>query len=427
MSLSEYFELSSNAISETISMAKERHEEDQELKKENGERLIDKIKNTQLAHYDSGYDDNIDMPAGTLTLLGADFTTLYESSSTQSVAALDSDGNAVDIDVIKADCSYPTEMHTSGYSWTDYNNLSDTVKAVMEITLLTKKYAALPDTEDNAESYAGQMALYRQYCDNNNLEWESIVGASSLELQQEVVDYTNSGKSKLDLYDQLTQNSAKSAAQAVDAHNLLLTCLPEGATDPVLSSIQDGTTDVSYEDTLDATYDSSFTAKGVAFLGWVSAAFKEIYDKLPHPIEWAKSVWSNIKNFASDYAANAEALADDFDQQSNARSQELEDTLTEIGNISSDIKNSTVGQKIDEINGAISDEVQQFSTDPSGEIAEGREWLNEKTEQAKPYIDAAGDVLQTTGENIREQANEFVEKWSTSDTSINDTAEEYEP
>lgn len=425
-----YWDMMKDAISENCEIVRQNKEEAKAIKEANGEptNLRDKIKNTQLFHYGTSYDDKIEVQAGTKTLLGDDFSTLYESSETQDVQTQNEDGTVSSVSVLKSTCSYPTEMHSSGlkrFTWSEYGTLPVETKAAYEVALLTKKYSAMADSQENAQSYADTMAKYRQYCDANNISWESVITNVSTELQTEVSDYKVTADNKSDIYNQVSLSADKSRAQAADAHNLLLSCAHDGYEDKLAIGLDSS---VTYEDTCDSSYDGSFVAHTAGFFAAVHGLFSKIYEKLPHPIEWAKNVFGNLKREGEAFADNTKALVEDWDQQSDERIREGQEVLEQFQGIKDDVAGSSVGQAAGKANDAILDEVQKTFEDPSREIQNGRDWVKDKIGQAQPYIDAAGNVLDTAGNAIKDRADDFVDKWATpDDAQSSDSQEDYQP
>lgn len=424
-----YWEMVKNAIAENREIVKQNREEAKAIKKANGEpvSLLDKVKSTQLFHYNGAYDDQIEIRTGTKTLLGDDFESLYENSTTASVKSKDIDGSEASIDIIRSKCSYQTEMHTGDLrsaQWSEYETLPVDKKAAYEVTLLTKKYANMPESEENAKTYADTMARYRQYCDFNNVSWDNLIHTVSSELQTEVSDYMTLDANKGDLYDQVSLSSKKAKAQAADAHNLLLTCAPEGYEDTLAPGLN---ANVSYEDTCDSRYDGSVFARTAGFFTVVHTMFMAIYDKLPHPIEWAKDAFHNLKEEGRAFAENTQALVEDFEERSDAHVQEFHELEDQMQGIQSDIDSTKAGQAINGAEDAVKDEIQQIFDDPSQEVQDARDWIDEKVEQAEPYFDAAGNTVNAAGDTVKNKADEFVNEWADPDIATDNPEEDYLP
>lgn len=411
-----YWEMATNAIKENQEIVKQNRAD----AKANGTDLVSRIKNSRMFSYHDNYDDKIEIKEDTRTLLGDDFSVLYESSE---VTPLDA-GNGATVNVLKSNCSYPTEMHSGNLvagDWSEYSTVPVDKRACYEVALLTKKYAALPESDENATAYASQMALYRQFCESNGIDWNAVIYNVSGELQTEVADYKDLANNKSDLYAQVSKAADLSRAQAADAHNMLLTCAPEGYIDSLLPSLSGR---VSYEDTTDTTYDDSYKAKGVGFLAVVHSAFVAIYEHLPHPIEWMKTVFGNFKREGEDIVENTKGLVDEWDAQSDARIAEGQEVLEQLNGAKVDLSNTGAGQAVSNANNTIQNEVQEIWADPSQEIQDARDWLGEKADQAKPYIDAAGNALNAAGEKIQQRTDEFVERWATPETVAPENAPE---
>lgn len=395
--------------------------------------VLTKLKNLQLFDAETVYDDRIEVKAGTKTLLGNDFSSLYASCETTSVQAQNSDGSVYDMEVLRATCAYPTEMHSSylkNTAWSEYDTLSPEQKAAYEVTLLTKKYAAMdtPSAEENqsASEYANTMAQYRQYCDQNGIAWESVIQSASTEMQMEVSDYQVDSGDSMNIYEQVGRSAAKAKAQSAAAHNLLLACAPEGYQDQTATGMDSS---VTYEDTCDDSYDGSPVAHAAGFFVVVHGMFSAIYEKLPHPVKWAKSVFENLKNEGRNFTENTQALIEEWDQQSDARINEYGEVVDQFEGIKEDIGNTGVGQAVEKAGDKVSEEIPRAFEDPSQSIQDGRDWLKEKYNQAEPYIDAAGNALKSAGSKAREYADEFVDKWSSPENTGENEAEsgDYQP
>ena len=402
-----YWQMITDALQENKQIIADKRKE----QRENGAGFFQKLTDARLFSYKNNYDDRIEIQSGTKTLLGEDFSSLYESCEVASIDA----GQGASANVIKATCSYPTEMHSGNLvmgDWTEYASVPVEKKACYEVALLTKKYAALPESDENAKAYADKMAHYRQFCEANGIDWSTVIYNVSGELQTEVADYKELGDDKLNLYDQVTKNADLARSQAADAHNMLLTCAPDGYTDWLLPSLEGK---VTYKETTDTTYDVSFRAKSVSFFAVIHAAFIAIYNKLPHPIKWMKSVFNNMKHESRCIAENMKGLMQDFESESEARIREGEKIYEQINGIGTDLSNTSAGQTIQNAKGAIKNEVQQIWTDPSQEIKDARDKVSDKAKQVKPYLDAAGNMLDATGKKIKGRADEFVDKWAATD------------
>lgn len=387
-------------------------------------RAKDAIQNTEPS-----YDDKIEIAVGTKTLTGADFSSLYASSKVASVPSLDNNGNEINVDVLQSTCSYPTEMHSeelSCTSWEEYSNLPVDKRVAYEVVLLSKKgisnYSS--DEQTKAKEYVDAMSDYKDFCDMNNISWSDVIQTASNELQLEVSDYQVIANDKSNVYEQTSGISAKAKSQSADAHNLLLACAPEDYQDQTAPGLDSS---VSYEDTCNATYDDSLKARASGLLVVVHTMFSAIYDNLPHPITWAKSVFENLKNEGKNFAQNTEALMDDWDEQSDARLQEYKEISQQFQGIKEDVSNTGIGQAVEVAGDKISEEISDAYKDPSQSIQDVRNWAKDKYEQAEPYIDAAGNALKSTGEKVKGYADDFVEKWSSDSGSNGNESEDYQP
>lgn len=430
--MSEYWDMVKNAIAENKEIVKENKQYAAEHPEIKSEGVLTKLKNLQLFDAETVYDDGIEVKSDTKTLLGNDFASLYASCETASIQAQNSDGSLYDMEVLRATCEYPTEMHSlylKNVAWGEYDTLSPEQKAAYEVTLLTKKYAAMdtPSGENQAASeYADTMAQYRQYCDQNGIAWESVIQSASTEMQMEVSDYQVESKDSLNIYEQVGRGAAKAKAQSAAAHNLLLACAPEGYQDQPAAGMDSS---VTYEDTCDDSYNGSPVAHAAGFFVVVQGMFAAVYDKLPHVGTWAKSVFENLKNEGKSFTENTQALMEEWDQQSDARINEYGEVIDQFEGIKEDIGNTGVGQAVDEAGDKISEEIPQAFEDPSQSIQDGRDWLKEKYNQAEPYIDAAGNALKSAGSKVRDYADDFVDKWASPENTGENAAEseDYQP
>lgn len=244
------------------------------------------------------YDDNIVVPTNTKTLLGDDFTSLYENYETKSYI----DTNGMALDAIKPKSSYSVEMvspNVTSFNLKSYSALTTGQKASYEIVLLSKKYAseyvegATVANDKLADEYADKMARYRQYCTEVGASWDDVLSRASAELQTESSVYADNSKkligaSKADT-DRIIANRA---------HGMLVSCAGDGYTDSLLPSLAGK---LSYEDTLDTS------SKNVSFFKNITQWFKDKWEsfkeKIPHP-------WSSAKKAVGDYVNKMETYID---------------------------------------------------------------------------------------------------------------------
>lgn len=237
-------------------------------------------------------NDHIYIPQGTKTLLGDDFESLYPSYEYVDMT----NENGTQSKYIECTGSYATEMRSGNASSNidiAYNNMSgDKVKAIYEITLLSKRYAS-EYSDDNpanndaiAEAYAQKMSQYQNYCESNGIEWVDVMYQVSSELQTESYEYGQESKNIIH-----GKDSDGSRIVANRAHGMLRKCMPDGYEDKLIPTLSGK---MSYEDTLDTEPKSEtwFETIGEKFI----EAVKSIKDKASnfHPFK-------SMGEFAKDY------------------------------------------------------------------------------------------------------------------------------
>lgn len=240
----------------------------------------------KIIHY---HDDNVAVPAGTKTLIGEDFSSLYE------------DFKLVDHNVssggqrsyIEAKSSYRTEMERMvSDHWMSYDICSNTSKAAYEITLLSKKYANMYQNGNDeyndklAEEFGGKMAEYKNYCESNNMDWQQVCLNVSGELQIESYNYTEASKSLITNIGPVGTDFDKERIIANRAHMMVKECMDDSSADTLPLSLTG-----KYE--YDAALDTS-EHQDAKFLNKAAAWFKEKYDGIKnfvtgfHPVKSMK-------------------------------------------------------------------------------------------------------------------------------------------
>lgn len=264
-------------------------------------------------------DDNVYIPAGTKTLIGQDFESLYESTKIKSYA--NSDGT--ESDYIVSTSSYYTEMRSGNASaneaWSYDEASGDKVKAIYEITLLSKKYSYLYEEGNDTKNalleteYADYMSQYRGYCESNGISWDDVMTGVSAELQTECAHY-------MDDSDNIFKGSKAEENRVIvnRAHSMLTGCMSEGYTDQLIPALEGK---ITYEDTLDTN------PKDVNFLINIKNKFTEFWDnvkdKMPHPFR-------AIKETVSGYALHLASLGgSESEVPSGIASDELVNSVVE--------------------------------------------------------------------------------------------------
>lgn len=267
-------------------------------------KLANVVANTAKPH-----DDNVVIRSGTKTLIGDDFSSLYESSELKELST--SDGNK--ISVIKSTSKYGTEMMNGNLmvdSQSEYNVFTDDRKAAYEITLMSKKYASMysGDTAANeklSEEYADKMSKYKTYCDEQGISWNRVMYFASSELQTE--SYTRSqeaGKSTYLLPGETNCVTAEANRVLVNkAHSLLTTCM--GDYEDTLCPALGGS--ITYEQTLDTS--SSFMNFTQDTKNWFSDKINFVKENV------MVRPWQSIKQGVGNFMSGFESAHSDSEQQ----------------------------------------------------------------------------------------------------------------
>ena len=131
-----------------------------------GSILIDPIrkKMNKMTEYfseiNASHDDNIEVPVGTKTVLGEDFSMLYNGGSNGETVYKGANGS--DIACYNPACSYDTELYTiRSDEWVTADQesyVSDEFKVCYEMALLTKKYADM-----YSENWEGNDDIFNKF------------------------------------------------------------------------------------------------------------------------------------------------------------------------------------------------------------------------------------------------------------------------
>ncbi|MBO5435592.1 hypothetical protein J6A31_07350 [bacterium] len=291
------------------------------------DKLADKVSNVVVDLSDS-YDDNIMIPVGTKTLIGADFTSLYPMWSEKEYPTTDGmTMRAIHVDQSKA--PYFTEMLDSNlkrWNCSSYDIIDINTKASYEIALLTKKFTYQYDNADAAQrealssQYAADIGMYRNYCEVNNLSWSSVLSDVSAEFQKESCVF------KEDVDGSILDCARPEANRVLSnkAHTLLKTCLGDEYVDELRPYLMDK---ISYEETFDANERDVgiFTQLKAKIVDWWTN-FKENRITLSGTIN---SVTSKIKNGITSYIGAVESKMDTLDGKTDDSCAFVESTVAE--------------------------------------------------------------------------------------------------
>jgi hypothetical protein len=313
-----------------------------------------------------------------------------------------SDGSV--ISAIDSASSYETEMHggiCSRASLTSYEMLSDREKAVYEITLLSKKYAAMytGDSEadsDTANEYADYMAEYKAFCEADGLSWNEIVYNVSAELQTETRDYLKNDNIISNMsYTSLDSNRIISNR----AHGMLVACTDDTYSDMLIPALSG---DISYEDTMDtssnmadygnAVMNSSVASNGIEFVAKIAGRFwekvKSFASSVSYPVKAVKDI---VCEYARNLAAFEENYDDIYEQEAavraegtqeaaellkdsyNSVTEDASDTLKGMYDTASEyVNNNTVSDMADDVKSYAADKYEQ-AVDFLGNVSDGSE------------------------------------------------------
>ena len=223
-------------------------------------------------------DDNVFVPDDYKTLVGDNFTSLYQSTSTLTKVTDDGLSHSF----IKSTSPYDAELH-SGFgtmsSATSYDALDDRLKAIYEITLLSKKYSYNYKDDDVAHNdllgneYVQKMTQYRDYCVQSGLDWNDIISAVSIELQTETRDYIKSDDT---VFGSMAKTADTERVIANRAHNMVVACADDGYVDTLAPALE---SDISYEDTTNMLSDMTRDGKSVKDFNNVTAWISSIFNK----------------------------------------------------------------------------------------------------------------------------------------------------
>lgn len=245
-------------------------------------------------------NDNVYISVGTKTLIGQDFESLYASHKIKTFQ--NSDGTSSDY--IVSTCDYYTEMSSgnasSNAAWSYDQASGNKVKAVYEITLLSKKYSSQYEQGNDVKNaqleteYADYMSQYREFCEANDISWDDVMTGVSAELQTQTWRY-------IDQSDNLFKGKRAEENRVIvnRAHSMLKGCMSEGYTDQLLPSLAGKMT---YEDTLDTD------PRDVNFFINIGHKFAEMWskvkDKIPHPF---KAMKETVTGYVTHLAAVSDA------------------------------------------------------------------------------------------------------------------------
>lgn len=215
-----------------------------------------------FSHLYNGVDDRLCVVHDQKTLLGEDFSSLYDKYTIHDQAC--SDGTT--LSVFKS-MSYSTEMVTDltmlksmdKTAYQNYNNTDNYRKAVYEVTLLSKKHANMFSSTDatlndkTATVYADLMSQYQSKCADLGLEWNDVLTGVSHELQRESFKYESLSK---ELFTSKFVNRdawENDRVLANRSHNMLISYAEGACPDFEDKQPWDLVNKMPYEDSLDVT------------------------------------------------------------------------------------------------------------------------------------------------------------------------------
>lgn len=312
------------------------------------------IANVVNANKDTG--DNVYIPEGTKTLLGHDFTSLYISSELKEYQNADGTKSAY----IESTSPYSTEMKSGNASantaWSYAEASGPKVKAIYEITLLSKKYASMYQQGNDAANdklsteYADYMSQYRAVCEQQGVSWNEVMTGVSAEMQTQCYYFSEESKDVLG-----ASNADANRVLVNRAHSMLRECMGEGYQDNILPALVGKLT---YEDTLDVE------PKNVGFFTNIGTKFSEFWtnvkDNWPHPFRAMKNAVAGYVSNVVDLADSQQTLssADWADTMSSAMT-DAKENLSEAGGVVKD-KLEDTWDKVDKE--AVKDKLSDYET-----------------------------------------------------------------
>lgn len=240
-------------------------------------------------------NDFVEIPVGTKTLLGEDFSVLARTSGTYSRKT--DEGHAEDF--LKPNPE--TEMRSGNLASSKPRSLESFTpekRAAFEVVLLSKKYASMYEEGDReandrvAYEYTDYMSQYRVLCERDGTSWDEVMNYASWELQQQSYEYGQETDTKW-------FSAGSSDAQRVEcnrAHGMLIKCGSEGWQDTKYPALGD----MDYESM------SDLERRDVGFLSNVGRWFSEKWDKIKG---FLTAPWRGVKSAAKGLLA-ADAAAD---------------------------------------------------------------------------------------------------------------------
>ena len=383
------------------------------------------VKVGRLFAYDTA-DDMIYVSEGQTTLDGSLFEELYPDGSVDYESREGNDG--VDHKFMKVNADYETEMH-SGWVQSahtkDYNVLSNQERAIYELTLASKKFAyscinnlqdenangSLSDErqtalDDNMNEYFSKLEHYKELCDKNNLDFNTVLLGASVELQTECADYNNN---------YVVNGMSKAVTNA--AHLALAKCGKNYGFEDVLCPALSG--QVSYEDTvsLDDVPDEAKTRVRV-LLDNLSNALHNF-----HPIKGIKNFFTGTKDVvvdtAKDYtegldAAYDQTMLDGVETRKDIGEgiKSLEDNLENAGekamNGVNDIAD-TAGEVYDRARDGISDEDKEYYKDTAFNITDK---IKDFAGKALNTVNDMADSFKEQHDRSREGFDDMIDGWA---------------
>lgn len=250
------------------------------------------------ASFGSNIDDNIDIPTYTKTLTGDDFSSLLSDPRIVNQKATDgslvpiykNNSEAYSIEMI---CNFSEKMLTEHKG---YDILTNEQKVAYETVLLTKKYGSMMSnsgdlSESYSAEYAQKMNAYKNYCAENNIDWDNILHKVSNELQYESCVYADHAERSI-----VQNRSDANRVVANKAHRALLSYAGEDFDDTTPLNLS---SKIDYAETLDIVPNDSTLGIGnvgrrfTSFVGGKFDSVKSLFTGVTAGISDAKE---HLKN-----------------------------------------------------------------------------------------------------------------------------------
>ena len=367
-----------------------------------------------VSNYFKTVNDNVLIPKDTQTLLGEDFASLYTAAEYELIT----DNTGVSVEVLKPSCSYETEMHSMGLSFSEptlYADLPEETRVAYEMILLSKKYASeytgdQTTDEQVGQKYAEYMSKYADYCNQHDISFTEMLGRVSAELQTETRDYLKEDKQLLS--DDSWTTTDRYRVNSNRAHNWVAKCGETvGYQDSLIPALSD---DITLADTQDEKpkYNDSTLSKAASnssmFLVRLGMWFKE---KFKNFIQGVKDVKSVTIDAAKDTANKIVARSDADTEARNAEIAAKQEQImsSDASDASKALQLAVVGHQSMTLGGMMAAVTEGMQSGLAGVQSEH----TEQTEQTSAILDKGAQAeaeLNAPSDNVPVEEEPSVSK-----------------